>query len=356
VWPDSNFCEACSAPANSSAAPASAPAAPSAPATAAASASDDGIRPDQPGVAVCRSCGSGPIDADGYCEACGAKAPSGRDHDERDLLLLAGVTDRGLRHFRNEDAMALAAASAGDSPVAIAVVCDGVSSSGRPDEASQAAAKAALDVLVAAAKGGQDMAEASARAAQAAQQAVIVLAGPPGSTPPSDAPSATFASAVVTPAGVTLCWLGDSRAYWLDSTAPAQLTTDDSVAAALVSAGIMSEEEALASPNAHVVTGWLGADDSGTTPHVCTFVPPGPGVVLICSDGLWNYQPDAAGLAERALPAALTSPLVTARALAQFANDSGGHDNVTVVLVPFPLSGQLPVGPHDVTRQLNPRT
>jgi serine/threonine protein phosphatase PrpC len=229
-----------------------------------------------------------------------------------------------------------------------------VSSSARPDEASLAAAKAALDVLVAAAEDSQDMAEASARAAQAAQQAVMVLAGPPGSTPPSDAPSATFVSAVVTPAGVTLCWLGDSRAYWLDSAAPAQLTTDDSVAAALVSAGIMSEEEALASPNAHVVTGWLGADDSGTTPHVCTFVPPGPGVVLICSDGLWNYQPDAAGLAERALPTALTSPLATARALVQFANDSGGHDNVTVVLVPFPPSGPLPVGPHDVTRQLNP--
>jgi serine/threonine protein phosphatase PrpC len=278
--------------------------------------------------------------------------PDERDHVEKDLPLLAGVTDRGLRHFRNEDAMAVAATQSGESPVAIAVVCDGVSSSGRPDEASQAAAKAALDVLVAAAEDRQDMAEASARAARAAQQAVIVLAGPPGSTPPADAPSATFVSSVITTAGVTVCWLGDSRAYWLDSTAPAQLTTDDSVAAALVSAGIMSEEEALASPNAHVVTGWLGAEDSGTTPHVCTFVPPGAGVVLICSDGLWNYQPDAAGLAERALPAALTSPLATARALVQFANDSGGHDNVTVVLVPFPPAGPRPVGPHDVTLQL----
>ena len=250
--------------------------------------------------------------------------------------------------------MALGATEAAGSPVAIAVVCDGVSSSGRPDEASLAAAKAALGVLLAAAEDGQDVAEASARAAQAAQQAVIVLAGPPGSTPPSEAPSATFVSAVVTAGGVTVCWLGDSRAYWLDTAAPAQLTTDDSVAAALVSAGIMSEEEALASPNAHVVTGWLGADDSGTAPHVCTFVPPGPGVVLICSDGLWNYQPDAAGLAERALPAALHSPLTAARSLVEFANSSGGHDNVTAVLVPFPPSGPLPAGPGDVTRELTP--
>ena len=135
----------------------------------------------RPGT-TCQACGSGPIDADGYCESCGTKAPSGRDHEETDLVLLAGVTDRGLRHFRNEDAMALGATEAAGSPVAIAVVCDGVSSSGRPDEASLAAAKAARGVLLAAAEDGQDVAEASARAAQAAQQA---LAGLPGSTPPA---------------------------------------------------------------------------------------------------------------------------------------------------------------------------
>src|ERR1700693_6377980 len=52
----------------------------------------------------------GAISAGGYCESCGRMVPSGRDHVELDLGLLAGVTDRGLRHPRNEDAMALAAA------------------------------------------------------------------------------------------------------------------------------------------------------------------------------------------------------------------------------------------------------
>ncbi len=347
VFADENYCQACRAPMTEEAA-----------AEPAAGAVVGGTPVDaaawRQSGAVCGTCGSGPIDADGYCEACGTKAPSGRDHEETDLLVLAGVSDRGLRHFRNEDAMALGATQAAGGPVAVAVVCDGVSSSGRPDEASLAAARAALGVLLAAAEDGQDLAEASTRAAHEAQQAVKVLAGPPGSTPPSEAPSATFVSAVVTATGVTVCWLGDSRAYWLDESAPAQLTTDDSVAAALVTAGIMSEEEALASPNAHVVTGWLGADDSGTAPHVCTFQPPGPGVVMVCSDGLWNYQPDAAGLAERALPAARTSPLAAARELVEFANDSGGHDNITVVLVPFPPAGPLPAGPHDVTRELTP--
>src|SRR5215475_10377746 len=48
------------------------------------------------------------ISVEGYCESCGRKVPSVRDHVELDVGLAAGVTDRGLRHSRNEDAMALA--------------------------------------------------------------------------------------------------------------------------------------------------------------------------------------------------------------------------------------------------------
>jgi hypothetical protein len=45
------------------------------------------------------------VTADGYCETCGKKVPAGDDHTEIDLGIVAGVTDRGLRHHRNEDAM-----------------------------------------------------------------------------------------------------------------------------------------------------------------------------------------------------------------------------------------------------------
>ena len=86
----------------------------------------------------------GAITAEGFCETCGRKVPSGRDHSELDLALLAGVTDRGLRHARNEDAMALATADVPGGPVAIAVVCDGVSTSPRSDDASLAAAQTSV--------------------------------------------------------------------------------------------------------------------------------------------------------------------------------------------------------------------
>ena len=59
-------------------------------------------------------------------------------------------------------------------------------------------------------------------------------------------------------------------------------------------------------------------------------------MLLLCSDGLWNYQPEAAGLAGLALPGALTDPLGAATALVTFALEAGGADNITVVLAPFP--------------------
>ena len=67
-----------------------------------------------------------------------------------------------------------------------------------------------------------------------------------------------------------------------------------------------------------------------------TFAPAGEGVVLLCSDGLWNYEQDASALAGRALPAALTDPLGAAGELVRFAIDAGGSDNITVVVIPFP--------------------
>ena len=298
-----------------------------------ASTAPPGYRAECPVCSVDPEAPPGAITAEGYCESCGRKVPSGRDHSELDLGLLAGVTDRGLRHTRNEDAMALATADAPGGPVAIAVVCDGVSTSPRPDDASLAAAQASVRALLTSARRGDDPAEASLAAVQVARQALIGI-GSPG-----EAPSATYISAVVGSDAVTVCWLGDSRAYWL-STGPdtARLSTDDSLAEEMVSRRAMSEAEALASPQAHVITRWLGADLADIEPHVVRFVPPGPGVVLVCSDGLWNYRPEAPGLAELALPAAFTDPLGTAAELVKFALDAGGMDHITVVLAPFPLA------------------
>jgi serine/threonine protein phosphatase PrpC len=280
----------------------------------------------------------GAISAEGYCESCGRKVPSGRDHIELNLELLAGVTDRGLRHPRNEDAMALATTETPAGPVAIAVVCDGVSSSPNPEDASLTGAQAAVRMLLSSIRRGDDPDEASKAAVRQAHEAMTILGSP------SRAPSATYVSAIVGREAVTLCWLGDSRAYWLATESESvRLTKDDSLAEELVAQGQMTEAEAMASPQAHVITRWLGADVVAPEPHVARFEPPGRGIVMVCSDGLWNYRPDAAGLAALALPEAFHDPSSAADALLKFALDAGGMDNITIVLVPFPLVRPAPL-------------
>ena len=60
---------------------------------------------------------------------------------------------------------------------------------------------------------------------------------------------------------MTVCWLGDSRAYWLAADfGGMRLTADDSLAEELVARGDLSDADAMASPQAHVITRWLGAD------------------------------------------------------------------------------------------------
>ena len=132
-----------------------------------------------------------------------------------------------------------------------------------------------------------------------------------------------------------LCWLGDSRAYWL-AAEPAdaqQLTRDDSLAQEMVSLGLLPAEEALESPQAHVVTRWVGADPAEARPHVTRFEPPGAGAVLLCSDGLWNYLPEAAGLSGLAMPAPRYGSARLGQGAVQFAIDAGGRDNITGALI-----------------------
>jgi serine/threonine protein phosphatase PrpC len=269
-----------------------------------------------------------------------------RDHVEWDLGQVAGVSDRGLRHPRNEDAMDFAVADTEAGPIAVAIVSDGVSSAPRPNDASWLAVQTGITVLAEGVNHGGDPAEVSTEAVTAAGHALIGLAGNDG------APAATYVSAVVSPELVTVCWLGDSRAYWLAANAPAapvgpndtvditggshRVTRDDSLAEEIVAAGLATMEEAMASPQAHVITRWLGADLPEPEAHVEQFTPSGPGVLMLCSDGLWNYRPEAAELAAMALPTALTRPLDAAADMTKFAVEQGGFDNITVVLIPFP--------------------
>ncbi|MEV6124084.1 PP2C family serine/threonine-protein phosphatase [Streptomyces sp. NPDC052077] len=297
-----------------------------------------------PGAVVCVACRTGRVDGDGYCENCGHAQPRERDHMEQECGPAAAVSDRGLRHHRNEDAFCVGRTALPDgSPATLAVVCDGVSSATRPDDASLAASRAAGDALLAALPRGTHPQQAMHDAIIAASHAVNALADEPATAreqgPHQNAPACTLVGAVVTAGLLIVGWVGDSRVYWVpeDRSGPAaRLTEDDSWAAQMVAAGLMNEAEAYADERAHAITGWLGADAYELEPHTASFKPDRPGVVVVCTDGLWNYAESAEEMAAAVPPDAAAHPLHGARVLVGHALDGGGHDNVTVALVPFP--------------------
>ncbi|MCR6690178.1 protein phosphatase 2C domain-containing protein [Cellulomonas sp.] len=347
VSADARFCEVCGArlapePAGAADAPPAAPVTPTGAAPAPAPADVPG------GPGACRACG-GTIAADGYCELCGQPAASARDHwSERPSPHVGGVCDRGVRHHRNEDAMALAAHGA----FAALVVCDGVSTARDSDVASLAASRAALDVLLTGAPQGaapvsgpaparagawSALLRAAAVAGDDAIRTTMSAAPADGAAPgaPDDVPSCTFVAAVLDSETLVVGWLGDSRAYWLPDAGPAeQLTADDSWAGELMLQGV-PRATAETSPQAHAITRWLGPDAHDVVARTTATVVDEPGWVLVCSDGLWNYCSPAEDLS-RLLRAAAdrvgTAPDALAGALVTWANEQGGRDNVTVAL------------------------
>jgi serine/threonine protein phosphatase PrpC len=234
---------------------------------------------------------------------------------------LAAVTDRGIRHSRNEDRFAL---DSKDGRWTL-VVCDGVSNSGNADEA----AALACECVSLALREGASLTDALAQARRR-----IAELGRPDSA--GNCPSTTVVAAIATSSQVSMAWIGDSRAYWIGEKDARQLTTDHSWMNAVISSGEMTATEAAKSPQAHGITRWLGADaDESMQPDIVEFSVPGPGQLLLCTDGLWNYASQSKEMAalvhEYSQEGA--SALQTAQRLIQFANSRGGHDNITAALL-----------------------
>jgi PPM family protein phosphatase len=281
--------------------------------------------------ADCQKC-SAPaikIDADRYCIECGYRQAVSHDTIELQLAPnLAGATDRGRRHHQNEDAIGLKII---DPQTYIMVVCDGVSSSQHPELASQAAVTTCIEsIKTAINQDAQDPASAISSGIAAALQAVANIPIDPTSS--IDPSSTTIVTAIVCDNIATIGWLGDSRAYWIATAKSLQLTQDDSWMRDAIESGAFTPAEAAASPYAHAIVRWLGADvpEADSTPNITTFAMPGAGYLLLCTDGLWNYAPDPTYLHHLIQQSSDLDPLTIARHLIRYANQQGGQDNITV--------------------------
>ncbi len=126
-----------------------------------------------------------------------------------------------------------------------------------------------------------------------------------------------------------LAHVGDSRAYLYRDGTLRQLTSDHSVVAELVRSGLLDPARAGSHPQRNLVVRALGAGPSLEVDLTDIDIAAGDRL-LLCTDGLTNLVGDAviAGVLSR-----VHGPAVAAASLVALANEQGGDDNVTVIVV-----------------------
>ena len=129
---------------------------------------------------------------------------------------------------------------------------------------------------------------------------------------------------------VLVAHLGDSRLYLCRGGKFSQVTRDHSLLQEQIDSGLITPEQAKHAQHKNLVTKALGIDPS-VEPEIHEY-PAQPGdIYLLCSDGLCDMVTDEdIGMAVTTLAGNLK---LCAEQLVQMANDNGGRDNVSVILV-----------------------
>ncbi|HEV3364251.1 MAG TPA: Stp1/IreP family PP2C-type Ser/Thr phosphatase [Acidimicrobiia bacterium] len=221
-------------------------------------------------------------------------------------------TDVGRGRPENEDSHLV------DPEDGLYAVADGMGG----HRAGEVASATAINALKTAYLGGQRLDEAVAAAnaavfAKAAEDSALRGMG------------TTLTAIALRDATALLGHVGDSRAYLMRGGAVTQVTEDHSLVEQLVREGRLSPEEAQNHPQRAIITRALGVDRDVQVDTYRIDLKPGDRL-MICSDGLTNMLSDdtiAATLRRHA------DPQQAADTLVDMANQAGGDDNITVVLV-----------------------
>jgi protein phosphatase len=129
---------------------------------------------------------------------------------------------------------------------------------------------------------------------------------------------------------IVIAHIGDSRAYLIRNESMTVLTTDHSFVQRLVSEGKITQDEAKAHPQQHILLKALGAEDQAL-PDVAVHPLEPQDILLLCTDGLTKTVTE-----DEILAIVLENHHVAGSAcqkLIELANANGGKDNTTVVIV-----------------------
>ena len=239
---------------------------------------------------------------------------------------LSAAVDPGRARSNNEDSVAL------DNDVALAVLADGMGGYNAGEVASNMATSFIRNEL------GRWLREAHSHASDGevrramdicvdnANRAIFNAAN---SNPQYAGMGTTLVVALFRENRLLVGHVGDSRAYRLRGGRLQQITRDHSLLQEQIDAGLITPEQAAFSANKNLVTRAVGVEDTVLLETHQHDVQPGD-TYLMCSDGLSDMLDDAS-IGQLLLAHDSLAP--ACQALIDAANDAGGKDNISVVLV-----------------------
>ena len=238
---------------------------------------------------------------------------------EQMLMEAAALTDVGRVRSANEDAYGLC------PEAGLFVVCDGMGGAAAGEVASNAAVAAVTEALCDPQIAGDPrralevgIAEANRRVFSRSEE-----------EPSLHGMGTTLVSLLVREGRVWIAHVGDSRCYRFREGSLERMTQDHSLVDEQVRLGQMTPEEAELSPLRNVITRAVGTRASVAAEIQEVETQPGD-VFLLCSDGLTKEVPDET---LQVLLGGISNLQALSQLLVQEANDSGGSDNITAILV-----------------------
>jgi PPM family protein phosphatase len=232
-----------------------------------------------------------------------------------------GATDRGRSRENNEDAWRV------EESLQAAILADGMGGENCGEVGSAVTVETVVEYLRSP-EIGLAPEELAKEAIRAANRRVIEVAR---ERLECDGMGSTIVLALWRLPEITIANVGDSRAYLFADGELRQLSYDQNFANELRTKLGFSEERARSMPNAHVLTMAVGTFEHVLVRTCTERLAPG-NLILLCCDGLYGPVANDAIVKILSEPASLREK---AERLIESANQNGGPDNITVVLLGY---------------------
>jgi PPM family protein phosphatase len=267
---------------------------------------------------------------------------------EKTHLPIAALTHPGMKGKNNEDRFAVSAfrmKTKPATPVLLAILSDGIGG----HRAGEVASELAVNVIsqYSANSDGRNPPQILEEAITMASQSIFQQAQ---QNVDQAGMGATCACAWIAGDRLFTATVGDSRIYLMRGSEIVQLSTDHTWIQEALDRGLLQPDQVSGHPNAHVIRRYLG---SPTAPEVDFRIRIDAGAdslnqgmrllakdrLLLCSDGLTDLVSNAEILAAFNNHVSLEE---AGQKLIDLANQRGGHDNITVVIIEIPEISQKP--------------